>query len=220
MIHNAREYIDILKYEAHRNLSTKEGYQWININYENNSLEPINGSKLHYKSKLINPIIESIVSGKTVLDIGCDKGYFSWFSCKSGASNVYANEIHPKVHNFTKALFKYMKLNITPICNNLFLENIKIEVDYVFAFAVIHQIENNTMEDSISKIRGFCKEGALIEFCGDYRMRLGSELNLINFESIISKYFNSIQCVVNYEAINGDNPRNLGTRYIYDCRCN
>ena len=221
MIHDAREYINKLKYEAHRELATKEGYQWIDIDFENNIIKPIIGSKLYHKANLVEPLIKSISPNKTIIDIGCDKGYFSWLAYKSGAFYVFANEIHPNVHKFTKTLFKHMKCNrIEPLNRNLFTEKRTIIVDYVFAFAVIHQIEGFGMESVIERIRSFCSKGALIEFCGDYRVRLGESWNLSNFESIVSKNFCSSSCVVSYEAINGDNPNNRGTRYIYDCRCN
>jgi hypothetical protein len=214
MIHAARQHIDDLKYRANRCLGSREGYQWLTVDYAGRALVPIPGSKLEHKAALIDPLLPRLVPGRVVLDIGCDKGYFSWSAWRHGASLVYANEIHPKVGEFLKTTTRYMRWGVVPVADNLFAPGGRqIEADYVLALAVLHQVENMTLGEAVAKVR------ALIEFCGDYRQRLGPQWTLEEFAAAAGGQFASVTCLASYPSMNGGDAAQSGTRYLYDCRC-
>lgn len=207
--------INSFKWKANRNLATKEGYQWYDIDFEKKILIPYKNTKLDIKRQFIEPVLLEKTKNKKVIDLGCDKGYFSWFAMQSGATEVVANDINDKLYDYIYFLCKIMKWkNIKPLNENIFIDS-KIKANYVICLAMIHEVKNLSHETIIKKIRDMCTDGALIEFCEDYQYKFGKKWNKIWFEEIIQSLFYKIELVGSYEAI----AKNTGKRYLYDCRC-
>jgi 2-polyprenyl-3-methyl-5-hydroxy-6-metoxy-1,4-benzoquinol methylase len=205
------------KYAANRHLATKEGYQWYDIDTKKKTLIPFEKTKLDVKRKLIEPIIDKLAFNKTILDLGCDKGYFSWYCMKAGASRVVANDVNDQIHDYLTFLCKVMRWDkIEPLKSNLFSSNESFRFNYVLSLAMIHEVKNCEHKKVIQKIRDMAIDGALIEFCEDYQYKFGSSWNNKWFESALNKYFNKIELVGTYDAI----AEKGGKRYIYDCSCN
>jgi hypothetical protein len=80
---------------------------------------------------------------------------------------------------------------------------------------MIHQVVNFEMEQIIQKIRLMCKAGAIVEFCEDYREKLGPTWNLNRFVNAAKDNFSSIRCVAQYKAAG----KFRGTRHVYDLVC-
>lgn len=206
-----------LKWRANRNLSTKEGYQPYEIDFKNKCLVPFPNTKLDIKRKFVEPIIKKHVIGKSVIDLGCDKGYFSWFSMISGADKVLANDVNFRLHSYLILLCKSMGWGkIEPINDNLFIKEETIKADYVLSLAMLHQVREITHEQAVGKIRQMCKFGALIEFCEDYQQEFGMGWNKNWFENLLKINFADIKLIGCYDAI----TEKGGIRYLYDCRCN
>jgi 2-polyprenyl-3-methyl-5-hydroxy-6-metoxy-1,4-benzoquinol methylase len=217
MINDLLYSINNLKHKANRGLSTKEGYQWYDIDIKNKILIPHTNTKLDIKRKFIEPFVSSRFKNKSIIDLGCDKGYFSWLCMRSGASTVVANDVNQKLYDYLVFLCKTMKWkNIIPLNKNLFEEKNVPRFDYVLSLAMLHQVENLDLEEIIKKIRLMSKEGSIIEFCEDYQYKFGENWNNDFFNNIILKYYSSINLLGKYQAI----AEKGGTRYIYDCRCN
>lgn len=205
------------KYAANRHLATKEGYQWYDIDPRNKILVPFEKTKLDVKRKLIEPVLDKIVYNKSVLDLGCDKGYFSWYSMHRGASKVVANDINDKIYSYLSLLCKVMGwTKIQPLNLNLFEQTHREKFDYVLSLAMIHEVKGLDHKKIIETIRDMSIEGALIEFCEDYQYKFGFNWTYEWFESLLKNYFYKIKLVGVYDAI----AQKGGKRYLYDCRCN
>ena len=205
--------INQIKYEANRHLETKEGYQWYSVN--KHGLTPFANSKLYFKEKLIAQTISDMVKGRSVLDLGCDKGYFSWWSMKCGATSVTANDINMRLYKYLHLLFRTMRWNIEILVDDLFQQDSSRKWDCVLALALLHQLPFE-LDASIRIIRSICSYRCIIEFCEDYQKSLGDNWNVSNFEQIINRFFTYSDLIASYPAIG----KYDGVRYIYDCRCN
>lgn len=205
------------KYKADRKLATKEGYQWFDIDCTNNQLVPQQGGKLLVKANLIDQHIRERSKARTVLDIGCDKGYFSWVAVSGGASAVTAVDKSAKPIEFLKEMSRMMRWPIEPLQVDLFESDVQFirPFGYALALAVIHQVERKSVQDVLARIRSLVKHGALIEFCEDYREEKGPDWNADNFVRWASQHFAEVELLAKYEAMSAYK----GHRYIYDCRC-
>jgi 2-polyprenyl-3-methyl-5-hydroxy-6-metoxy-1,4-benzoquinol methylase len=208
--------INCYKYLASRTEEDKEGYQRYDVDFKNNALVPKKGDKLEAKSRVIEPIFRNKLKGKSVIDIGCDKGYFSWLAYKSGAAKVVSVDIRQKLENHIAFMAKVMKWPITPITFDLFGGEGEFarKFDYALALAMIHQVEAPPQR-VIERIRSLVDQGAIIEFCEDYREVKGPEWTLDNFEKMVGGQFSSIEFIDKYDAVG----QWVGKRYVYDCRC-
>jgi 2-polyprenyl-3-methyl-5-hydroxy-6-metoxy-1,4-benzoquinol methylase len=207
--------INNFKWKANRQLASQEGYQRYDVDVKNKKLIPFKNTKLDIKRKFIEPILEKNVKNKTVLDLGCDKGYFSWYAMESGATEIVANDIDKNVCEYINFLCKTMRWSFIKSLNkNLFLEK-KIKKNYVICLAMIHEVNNLSHESIIECIRDMCTEGAMIEFCEDYQYKFGNNWNKIWFEKIIEKLFKKYELIGVYDAV----AKKTGQRYLYDCKC-
>jgi 2-polyprenyl-3-methyl-5-hydroxy-6-metoxy-1,4-benzoquinol methylase len=207
--------INSFKFKANRDLCSPEGYQRYNIDIKNKELIPFKNTKLDVKKKFIELILNKNVKNKKVLDIGCDKAYFSWLAMQHGAIEVVANDINKEIYDYVNILCKVMKWKkITPLNKNLFIEK-NIKSDYVICLAMIHEVNNLSHELIVKKIREMCFEGALIEFCEDYQYKFGKQWNKSWFEDLIKNIFSYSELVGEYNAIS----KKTGKRYLYDCKC-
>lgn len=215
MIKEPENTINYYKWKANRNLATKNGYQWFDIDFVSKKLIPMERTKLDVKRKLIEETIKKRVAGKSVIDIGCDKGYFAWCAMKYGAREVFANDLNDKLEEFVTIMCKTMKWPIKFMNKNLFEDNHGLKFDYVMSLAMIHQI-GISAEEAVEKIREMSIEGSLIEFCEDYQYKFGITWNVKWFEDLLKKHYSKIELVATYQAI----AEKTGTRYVYDCCCN
>lgn len=201
--------LELLKYGANRNLRSKEGYQW--YQFVGEELVPFQDSKTDIKARCLEPHMH-IVSGKTVLDIGCDKGYFFWFAKKHGALSVTCNEIHKPLIDYLQVFCKLFSLNFDS--RNLFREQCPPTYDVTMSLAMIHQV-GEPLYTIVDKIRSMTKGCSIIEFFEDYSQRFGSQWNLDVFKKIVLQHYNSVDVLCDYEAI-GDYK---GRRYLCHARC-
>lgn len=172
-----------------------QGYQHFKIDTERNQLIPL-GRKT--KAKLLAEFLRSVIPGKTVLDLGCDKGYFSYLAADLGASKVIANDVNARSLNYASILFKIMKKqNVEVVLGNLAGKN--IQCDWVLALAVIHQLHLG-INESLTLIHNYCKEGAVIEFCDDYRNTFGKTWNVDYFCAASRLVFSEVKLIGEYEA--------------------
>lgn len=214
MINDALYSLNSFKYHANRNSTDVEGYQWYKIDLKNKSLITIPYGKLDLKKTIIEPLLNKM-NNKKVIDLGCDKGYFSWATMKAGASLVVANEIDQDVYAYLKILIQTMKWKkIIPSNKNLFLNKNNKKFDYVLALAMIHEVKKTKLEKIIEKIRDMSIEGAIIEFCEDYQCEFGPDWNHKKFEEILKNNFSNFKLSHTYKAI----PKK-GLRFIYECYC-
>lgn len=205
-----------LKYLANRDLPTKEGYQWYNIDFQTGMLLPIAHSKLDRKRGFIEPVIKRKVVGKRVLDLGCDKGYFSWYAMNCGATHVVANEVNPLVYQYLTCLTKTLRWEkVEPVSDDLIATSTS-QFDIVVALAVVHEImlyrKKLPVANAVRRIRELSIEGAIVEFCEDYQSQFGLTWCRSNFERLLAQEFCSFEVI-------GDYQEHGGRRYTYDCCC-
>lgn len=216
MMREPEHTLNQLKWSANRNLATKEGYQWYDIDFKNRRLVPLPNTKLDVKRHLIEPVIAKNVPNRTVLDLGCDKGYFSWYAMKCGAEKVIANDVNDKLEIYLRTLTATMGWSRMKVLNeNLFDGELRVDADYVLALAMIHQVDNMEPVEVVRRIRRMAGEGALIEFCEDYQYKYGDGWNHQWFEEELLWEFERVNPVGSYDAI----AEKKGKRYLYDCRC-
>lgn len=210
MLKEPKSTLLLMKYAASRNLASREGYQW----YEDHGdyLTPHTGSKTAIKSNLIRPFMKQIVRDKTVLDIGCDKGYFSWLALDVGARSVMCNDIHASVIKYLKPFCKLHKMDVLEV--DIFRNEINLKFDVTMAFAMIHQV-GLPLDQVIHKIHSMTRESSIIEFCGDYSEKFGDSWNLDYFKSVVLSHYSSLEVLCQYDAI-GDYK---GQRYICHACC-
>jgi 2-polyprenyl-3-methyl-5-hydroxy-6-metoxy-1,4-benzoquinol methylase len=188
-----------------------QGYQRFDLDLEHKLLIP--KDKLEIKANLLMDFLRKIVPGKTVLDIGCDKGYFSHLASELGAKNVTANDVSVRPLHYAYAMFNITgKRNVEVLRHNLFAEPLDLQFDLVLALAMIHQT-NVSIEDSVSVIRKHAKVGAVIEFCEDYKEKFGESWNSERFSEAVLARFKSMVLIGEYDAI-GDYS---GRRYLWYC---
>ena len=182
-------------------------YQQFAIDVKNKTLIP--SGKHRTKFEMVRNID---LRGMRVLDLGCDKGLYSYMACKNGAHHVVANDIRYNLVQYRNILFKILGLPVQNTSNNVFLEN--KQYDYVLALAMLHEVENLTLREKIYSIRRMSKKGSIIEFCEDYSEKF-DDWSLGKFLKCVRSEYKTIELVGEYPAI-GDYK---GTRYIYDCCC-
>lgn len=192
-----------------------QGYQRFGYRFAERELLP--RDKHLIKHDLLGPFMRSRMPGSTVLEIGCDKGLYSYMAFRYGAKQVTANDVNAKLESYSRLLFKWLGYPIRFHYGNLFedLSKTPYHVDYVIALAVLHQIKNCTLEEKISHIRSMSHEGSLIEFCEDYQQMFGPAWNVNTFLEIVKGLYSTCDIIGEYDAIGGTS----GRRYICDCRC-
>jgi 2-polyprenyl-3-methyl-5-hydroxy-6-metoxy-1,4-benzoquinol methylase len=191
-----------------------DDYQQFELDEESQLLRP--SGKHKTKHDLLNPFMEKL-DGLDVLEIGCDKGLYTYMACKAGASSIVANDIRLDLVDYRNLMFRILDMPVTNTSENLFEDMTQEpkQYDYVMALAVLHQIKNGNMEGRIAHIQKMSRFGTLLEFCEDYQEKLGPTWNLSRFKRIVGWYYKNVSLVAQYPAV-GDYK---GVRYVYDCRC-
>jgi 2-polyprenyl-3-methyl-5-hydroxy-6-metoxy-1,4-benzoquinol methylase len=212
MIREPAYTLEFLKATANHSLNSKDGYQWYDIDTANRRLRVHANSKSDFKAKILKPKFQALLPGCTVMDLGCDKGYFSWLAVEAGATHVLAVDVKPELKRYLDNLVSIMKWPIEPINQNLFTTEFDRKVDYVLALAMLHEIKQE-IGATIRRIRSLCTCGAIIEFCEDYSEEKG--WNREEFESLLSNTFRQASLIDRYRAIS----TSPGWRYLYECLC-
>ena len=203
-------WLTLSQYQSRGN--SPEGYQRFEIDLEHKLLIPT--GKLETKAGLLAEFLRSAVAEKSVLDIGCDKGYFSWLSKSYGAKVVTANEKSRNPIGYAKTLFRVFGMNIEVLHQDLFRQKEERVYDLVLALAVLHQI-GLELDETLAIIRGYARQGAVIEFCEDYQEVFGKTWNLHRFSEAALAKFKSMALIGEYDAV-GDYK---GRRYLWYCGC-
>jgi hypothetical protein len=201
--------LELLKLQACKG---SVGYQRFDIDFASKTLHPHDKHKI--KSDLLLDYMSKVMPGKSVIEIGSDKGLYSYLAHKFGARSIIVNDKSRKLAKYRRLLFKCLGVS-AEFSEENFFKNIEFpQADCVIALAVLHEIEQGTLEEKIKRIREMSLECSLIEFCEDYQLRFGNYWNVESFKRIAERYYRHINLVAQYEAIGGD----PGTRYIFDCR--
>jgi len=203
--------LDLLKRQA----CDRTDYQQFEADFANRQLIPSGKHKI--KAEVLSSYFQAVMPGKTVIDIGCDKGLFSYLAYKSGAISILAYERNAKLTTYRDVLFQYLGVPAVFSTEDLFLDQSQPApvADCVMALAVLHEIKYGSLEDKIRRIRKMSLERSLIEFCEDYQSRFGDGWNLDVFKSLIRQHYRDVGLVAEYPAIG----ELSGTRYIFDCCC-
>lgn len=114
-------------------------------NYSN-IMDIDNPEKVNPKAKIVADIIDSL-SFDTVTDVGCNKGYFSFYSSKKAKSVIgidYDVTCIQKAinfgteNNYNNVLFAIK--DVKDLCNNLLCEDFRFKSDLVLGLAIVHHI--------------------------------------------------------------------------------
>lgn len=203
--------LELLKRQACKN---GIGYQRFEIDFAARVLHPHDKHKL--KCELLFDYMQRALPGKSVIEIGCDKGLYSYMAYQCGARSIIANDKSKKLAKYRRLLFKCLGIPATFSERNYFENPSELpKADYVIALAVLHEIQQGSLAEKIRTIREMSLECSLIEFCEDYRTQFGDDWNVESFKRMAEECYAKINLVAQYEAIGGD----PGTRYIFDCHC-
>lgn len=142
---------EIIKYIE----SEKKWYQRIELS--NGLVTPgkIDSKKRLKYFKKINLI------NKTVIDIGCNAGYYCLWAKKYGAEKVVGIDNQQRLINQAKKLAEFESLNIDYYTESIFNIEKLGSFDYVFCFAVLTEIQD--ILGSIDIIKKITKDIAFIE---------------------------------------------------------
>lgn len=201
--------------EKLKNSFTSLDYQKFKMDFRNQTLTPLGKHKTKYD--ILLPFMRNM-DGLDLLEIGCDKGLYTYMACKGGAASVVANDIRGDLIDYRNILFRALRMPVTNTKENLFrdMKEEPKQYDYVIALAVLHQIKKDlSMEAKIAHIHKMSRFGTLLEFCEDYKEKFGPSWNLSRFKKVADWYYKSTTLLGQYPAIG----RYEGIRYIYDCRC-
>ncbi len=192
-----------------------EGYQLFDVDFSTKTLRPLGKHKVKYN--LIVEYMRRVMPGKSVIDIGCDKGLYSYMAYRSGASSVLGNEKNKKLTQYRQLLFKCLGVPATFTDENYFRDLSKPvpTADCVLALSVLHEIKQGSLEEKISRIRQMSVERSLLEFCEDYQHRFGQWWDLDLFQSLANKHYRTVVLISKYDAWSKDK----GVRYLFDCQC-
>jgi len=201
--------------EALKKLACKNGigYQRFDVDFNSRTLHPHDKHKVKYD--LLYDYMQRVIPGQTVIDLGCDKGFYSVMAYQAGATSVLSNEKNAKLTNYRKLLFKCLHYPATHSEENYFADMSKPvpKADCVLALSVLHEIKHVSLDDKIRRIREMSRHRSLIEFCEDYQERFGDWWNIDTFVEIVQRHYSELNLIAKYDAIGGAS----GTRYIYDC---
>jgi SAM-dependent methyltransferase len=106
----------------------------INIEKKNSKSENLEAYNLLFKRWKINKIPISIIKKKTILDVGCGSGRYSWALKKLGAKKVIGIDNGPKPKNFPK--------NIEYKQRSIFNLSSKEKYDFIFCNGRLSHMKN------------------------------------------------------------------------------
>lgn len=116
------------------------------------------------RSVTLDLILPSNLSGKTLLDIGCRYGYFSFEAAKRGASRVvgvdFDDDALSKAHKLnaiTKLGIEFKKLNIST-------DDISEKFDYVLCLNILHHLQDPL--GVLKKLINMTRERLVLEIAG------------------------------------------------------
>lgn len=94
------------------------------------------------RSATARQILPDDLSGKTVLDIGCSHGFFSFEAKRRGAKLVVGVDVEPDVIRKNKLLADCLNLDVEFRVHNLEQAPIVEQYDYVLCLNVLHHLVN------------------------------------------------------------------------------
>jgi len=154
--------------QVSRNAITVHGYQEFTISAE--KIKPLSiDEPLRRKRKLVQVFFEpEFLTGKTVLDIGANGGFFSLWACQNGASGVVSLDMDQAYLDLIrKAQDALGWKQIRPI--NEKVQNWDEPADLVLAFAMIHWLYSctanyGTLDAVVGKLASLTRSVLLTEW--------------------------------------------------------
>jgi len=204
---------------------TIHGYQEFEISPRNIRPRPMD-QPLRRKKKLAQVFFEpDFLAGKTVLDIGANGGFFSFWACQNGARQVVSldmDKAYLALIREAQAVLGWRR--IRPI--HAKLQNWQEPADLVLAFAMVHWLYSCTanygsLEAVVAKLAGLTRSILLIEWVApDDAAILGFKhtewnpgvdkagYNVEAFEGALRQHFHKVEAIGPTSA----------TRMLYACR--
>ncbi|HEY7748908.1 MAG TPA: methyltransferase domain-containing protein [Aestuariivirgaceae bacterium] len=116
------------------------------------------------RSITLNLILPPDMSGKTLLDIGCRYGYFSFEAAKRGAARVLGVDFDDDALSKAHKLNAITKLNIEFRKLDISVDDIPEKFDFVLCLNILHHLQNPL--GVLKKLINITKERLVLEIAG------------------------------------------------------
>jgi tRNA (mo5U34)-methyltransferase len=147
------------------------------------STNPTNRDSQRNKWKFLEPFIPKDLSNKTVLDIGCNSGFFSFEMKKRNATRVVATDIMP--HCLAQARFLSHWFDLPIEIRKIDAYNVDAlgEFDFVIFIGVLYHLKHPLY--ALEKVSAICKDTmylhSLLHGGGDYETLDNYKFDQLNF---------------------------------------
>ena len=129
---------------------------------------------------------------KTVLDVGCASGFYSFLAAKEGLKTVAVDIDQPAI-DYTYNRYKDKNLSLAPICTNIF-DNKSVlndkKYDIVLALAIIHHLcftQKMSLPEILEVLQKYCNEYLIIEYISDNDTFVKEHIDDYRFEYSLDK---------------------------------
>jgi SAM-dependent methyltransferase len=144
------------------------GYQGLTLPYD----IKIPGKDLSY---VIKDIFPESLSGKSVLDIGCDYGFFLYEALYRGAARVIGVEADLERFNIAKEIARIKSENVEILFGDIMKIPLEEKFDIVLFLNVLHHISEPIA--IMKKLASLCRGTIIVEFCTPTNIKYLSQLD-------------------------------------------
>jgi tRNA (mo5U34)-methyltransferase len=143
-----------------------------NLNFGGIATNPAEGDYPARRWRIFEPFVPGNLQGKTVLDIGCNAGFFSLEMKKRGAERVIAIDFMPHLLAQVRFGSYWYGLDVEPIELNAYdVETLGIGFDLVVFVGVLYHLKHPLY--ALEKVASVCRNTMLFQSlmrgsCGDF----------------------------------------------------